>query len=282
MSVQPQKVDEQIIKTLFLGVAPEQHEELAALWEKYGPVFLLRDDADGVVMEAGAFREVHFTPRTLHVLWVSAFASWEAYRCEAQAVVDDMHVDTTRLRELLDFALAVRDSADPWALPLPGIPVPGEFPDAKTEVQMRAATELATFAGGWAMLHEVRHIQHQQDGTSSTHGTADEQRAEELSCDGFATRFILDRLHDYAAQSGEVEDKVRTKRTLGIYFAVIGILVLGYPKWGQSESHPSVQVRFDALRALIGGDALATPELIVRLALNGIRRVWPNVPFLLP
>jgi hypothetical protein len=74
------------------------------------------------------------------------------------------------------------------------------------------AEELATIAAGWALLHEVRHLQ-QQEGTSADPFKADptRRRAEELSCDDFATRFLLMDVESYARREGVEADLVRHK-----------------------------------------------------------------------
>src|SRR4029077_465418 len=92
----------------------------------------------------------------------------------------------------------ILDASDPYSVPLPfDIPQPGVFVSAGADPQNRAAGELAVFAVGWALLHEVHHIQHGQDHASapstSTPETGQESRHdEELFCDRFATEFILE------------------------------------------------------------------------------------------
>jgi hypothetical protein len=137
------------------------------------------------------------------------------------------------------------DADDPDAVPWPdSLPKPGTFPDATNDVQMRAAAELAIFASGWALLHEVRHIQYQQDGTSSgAYGTKEELHAEEFSCDAYAAGFILEQVEQYAVSEGEDASKVSQKREMGLFHAMFALSMLTIERWGDSESHPNTLSR---------------------------------------
>ncbi|WP_224741848.1 phage exclusion protein Lit family protein [Bradyrhizobium sp. 2S1] len=99
------------------------------------------------------------------------------------------------------------------ALPA-GVAEPGSYADAGTEPQSRAAGELATIAVAWALLHEVRHIRHQREGTGAApYGSdATEKHREEFSCDEFATAFLLEQIEQETKQPAEL---VRQKRQLG-------------------------------------------------------------------
>uniref|UniRef100_A0A973W6R2 Uncharacterized protein n=1 Tax=Bradyrhizobium septentrionale TaxID=1404411 RepID=A0A973W6R2_9BRAD len=87
------------------------------------------------------------------------------------------------------------DQPELEALPA-GVAEPGSYADAGTEPQSRAAGELATIAVAWALLHEVRHIRHQREGTGAApYGSdATEKHREEFSCDEFATAFLLEQI----------------------------------------------------------------------------------------
>ena len=139
------------VKALFLGLAPESATALQQLWDNYQLQFCLFADGDGVKLEGGAYRYVHFNHRALRVVWVSAFAAWEAYECAHSALSDGEMRSFDRLQELLDLALEVRDADDPESVPLRGLPAPGELvPDPR----LRAPAELAMFAAGWARSEE--------------------------------------------------------------------------------------------------------------------------------
>ncbi|CAN7170593.1 phage exclusion protein Lit family protein [Variovorax paradoxus] len=267
---------QQAAKALFLGLAPERKGELERLWDYYQLQFCLFTDDEGVMLEGGAYRYVHFSQRALRVIWVSAFAAWEAY-AYAQSAFDGGELrDVRRLEDLLSLALEIREASDPESVPLCGLPEPGTLP---SDPQFRVPAELAMFATGWAMLHEVRHLKHQQEGTSTAEGDSpDLARAEELSCDRFAAEYLIEKVTDYAQAHSANEAKVRTKRALGIYFGVVSLIVLAHPNWGQTQSHPSVAGRLRAMRCLLSADGLDEALCIVGLSLTGLKQVWPNAP----
>lgn len=107
------------------------------------------------------------------------------------------------------------------------------------------------------MLHEVRHLKHQQYFTSTAHGDASElARAEEISCDRFAAEYLIEFSARYASALGTQHIKVRMKRALGVYFGTFALIVLGHANWEESESHPSVSERLRAMRSLLSADGL--------------------------
>jgi hypothetical protein len=61
-------------RELFLGVAPERHAELQALWWRYGPSFeLLSDSGPDGFLEAGLFKFVRFNHRAMRAFWLASF-----------------------------------------------------------------------------------------------------------------------------------------------------------------------------------------------------------------
>lgn len=270
---------QEAVKAQFVGVAPEREAELKELWESYNLEFSLLEDQGHVEMAGGAYRYVRFNHRMLRMLWVSAFAAWEAYRCADEGVRTGTVIELTRLNELLELALAIRDADDPESVPLQGLPEPGNFPDRESVPELRAAAELAVFVSGWAMLHEVRHLKHQQEGTSSQPDTPSaEQHTEELSCDQFATEYLLAKVDEFATSSGQNGDSIRKKRALGIYFAMFALSVLAHDSWQASDSHPSIQARLDATRALVSGADVDEALGMAILAFFSLREIWPGAP----
>jgi len=270
---------QQAIKSLFLGIAPERASELSSLWDTYQLEFCLFSDGNQVMIEGGAYRYVHFNHRFLRVVWVSAFAAWEAYACLQVALAEEKTKNSDRLTELLQIALSVRDASDPEAVPLVGLPEPGHLPDKEAEPQLRAAAELAIFATGWALLHEVQHLKHQQDGSSAgPDAPPDLARAEELSCDEFATQFLMRDVARYAIESDSDAEIAHRKRTTGIYFAMFALVVLNHPKWHETDSHPSVQQRLDAVREHLSGNRIDEGLCIAALAFSSLQDLWPSAP----
>lgn len=264
------------IKALFLGLAPERTDELGQMWDDYQLQFCLFTDNKGVLLAGGAYRSVHFNQRSLRVIWVSAFAAWEAFACAQSAFVDGEPRSIERLKELLDLAIEVRDAKDPETVSLGKLPEPGSL---SLEPQLRAPAELAMFATGWALLHEVRHLKHQQEGTSTVDGDDSElAHAEELSCDCFAAEYITGNIAQYASFHEVDQAKVRMKRSLGVYFGVFALIILGYPNWKESASHPSVSDRLRAIRSELSADGLDEALCVAALALAGLKQVWPDAP----
>jgi len=179
------------VRNLFIGSAPERESELAEMWKELDLIFQLTPDiheGDRIIMDAGAYRYVRFNHRVLRAFWIAGYTAWEGSRTVAEAP-SLQALDLTRFRELIlsyESCLASTE-ADLEALPV-GVAEPGQYPDANTDPQGRAASELATIAVAWALLHELRHIRHQREGTGADPYSDDEmaKHDEELSCDAFA------------------------------------------------------------------------------------------------
>lgn len=81
-----------------------------------------------------------------------------------QTLVGDQGASFARFREMIDNFGRVLTEGDPATIPIAaGVPLPGAFP-ARSH-PMRGPAELAVFCAGWALLHEIRHIQFQQEGS---------------------------------------------------------------------------------------------------------------------
>lgn len=132
---------------------------------------------------------------------------------------------------------------------------------------------------GWALLHEIRHLQHQQEGTGTVLGapTAD-RHVEELSCDEFATAFILQGVDEYARTQAVSADIVRQKRQLGIYFAMFAMTLIGVGHWEPSDSHPAMQARIDAVIRQMGNTGTAVPDAVAHAAFASLWTRWPDAP----
>jgi hypothetical protein len=216
-------------KQLFAGVLPEREAELIDFWQRYNPRFnlLLDKSPHGLfVMAGGRYREVIFNHRALRAFWLASFIAWEGYQSIHTAITAGTY-DLTRFDSMIDVFNRILVADDPLTIGLPlGVPEPGIYPDKATDVKGRVAAELATFAVGWAFLHEIRHLQHQQDGTSAGPNAPSEARHnEEFSCDEFATKFMLETVSNYASDTGEDAERVRQKRELVHRFRGSGHMV---------------------------------------------------------
>jgi hypothetical protein len=221
-----------------------------------------------------------FDKSRLRAFWLAGYIAWEGYRAIAESPTLDA-VDLTRFKAMLDAFDGVisSDKADEEPLPA-GVAEPGLFPDRTADPQGRAAAELATIAVGWALLHEVRHIRHQREGTSADPYDADptKRRNEEMSCDSYATQFLLERIEDYAGAEKVSATKVAQKRQLGIYFALFVLTLLAKDKWDASNTHPAVQVRIEAVQAAMNPHRSEIADAIAHTAFAALRAHWPAAP----
>ncbi|MCW0183409.1 MAG: phage exclusion protein Lit family protein [Zavarzinia sp.] len=284
MTVTDARSDPQVqdaIKQLFYGSAPERCHSLATMWQQIEPLFQLVDDIhpDGrIILDAGAYRYVRFNHRALRAFWIAGHAAWEAYRLVAESP-DLQQLDMSRFTALIAAFEQAIGSDDPTVEPLPaGVAEPGVYPDKQADPQGRATAELATIAAAWALLHEFRHIRHQQEGTGSVSGSREDKHREELSCDEFATNFLLERISEYAVTEGVDVELVRQKRQLGIYFGLFAVTLLAKDKWQASDSHPSVQDRLDAVRAIMEPTKNELAAAIAHVAFATLGQQWPGTP----
>lgn len=279
-------------KTLFIGAAPERSDALDELWSGNNLKFTLLSNlvsvrADGQLIEekfiirGGTYREVQFNHRAMRAFWVASFAAWEGmsvYLCSlGMRRVEEQNLD--RFRDLLYAVHSIIDERDPTIIPLPqGVPNPGQFTQ---DPETRAPGELAVFAVAWALLHEIRHIKHQREGTSTTYSPAEEQRQEEFFCDEFAVKYLLGNIKTYSDCYNESQLRVTRKRRIGLHFALFALTVLAYElpqKWGESGSHPSIQSRIDKMWDLIQDGEFDLAALYSLASFRSLQLVWPDAP----
>lgn len=265
-------------KNLFIGVAPEREDELNQFWEKYHPRFNVLSDMskDGkIIFDAGAYIDIRFNHRMMRAFWVASFAFWEAL-----SALDCEQPNYHRLQTLLKYIEHVLKD-DEYSETIPcEVPSPGTLVDPKKDYRGRENGEIAVFVGGWALLHEVRHIQHQQDGTSYDHqSTAEEKHLEELSCDEYATAFLLEKIAIYAEKSEQDSSLVEMKRQLGIYATLFALTVISKGSWLDSETHPSMQRRIDqVLNILIEHGLNERASLRASGAFYSLAVIWGDIP----
>ncbi|MBB91764.1 MAG: phage exclusion protein Lit family protein [Gammaproteobacteria bacterium] len=245
------------------------------------PSFQLVDDnhPDGrFIMDAGAFRYIVFNHRALRAFWFSGYIAWEGYRLVAEnPVVELDHLD--QFQKMLASFDAVITSDNPDLEPLPfGVAEPGNYADRNSNPQSRAAGEIATISTAWALLHEVQHIKHQQSGTGANQSDPTQQRLEEFSCDKFATEFLLEGAETYAKSQKVDVALVNQKRRLGIYFALFALTVLAKHKWEESETHPAVQDRIDAVCSIMSSNKSEIADAMAHTSFAVLRTLWPNAP----
>ena len=263
-------------RALLLGVALERQAELEALWSRYGPRFELLADSGSdafFVLEAGLFKFVRFNHRAMRAFWLASFIAWEGYE-RLYAVANDEAPDFGRFNAMVDAFLAMLEADDPIAVPMPaGLPEPGIYPDGTLDREVRAAAELATLATGWALLHELRHIQHQQEGTGAPQVASRETiHNEELSCDAFATTL-------YAEAESVEAHQVHQKRQIGVYFALFAMALICAGRWAETETHPALQTRIDRVVDQMSPWCTEIANAIACAAFEALRLRWPSAPW---
>ncbi len=273
---------QEAIWTQLLGLMPERESELKDLWEKYQPKFNLVEDVtrDGkVILDAGLYREVRFNHRSMKLIWLASFVAWEGY-CAVDAGWDTQQFELVRFKSLVAVFKKIMDADDPDTVPWPdSLPRPGTLPDATNDVQLRAAAELAIFASGWALLHEIRHIKHQQDGTSSgPYGSKQELHDEEFSCDAFAAEFILEQVEQFAGSEGVDASRVRQKREMGLLHAMFALSMLTIERWGDSVSHPDTLSRIHRGLNIIGTTVEKDSLKCSCMSFIALSAIYPNSP----
>ncbi len=271
-----------VVMNLFVGCAPERRVELEAMAQDLQLEFQVHDDdhPDGkFIFDAGAYRYVRFNPRSMRLFWLGAYIAWEGF-C-ATPMEPGQPADLSRFTAMLDTFEQILDANDPESVAWPaGVPEPGVYPGKDADTQAQAAAELATIATGWGLLHETCHARHQQEGTAANadDNTPEEVRAEETSCDAFATEFLTDRIAGYAAQTGENEDQVRRKRQLGIYMGLFTIALVGKDNWQTTQTHPALADRLAAAKATFAGHRSDQSDEVAALAFQALGAVWPGAP----
>lgn len=266
-------------RVLFEGITPERSKDLSEFWTHYGPRFSVVADSGSAglfVLEGGRYRDVWFNHRAMRVFWLAAFIAWEGFE-HVHELATTGTSDYKRFNEMLEVFFRILKEEDPSTIKLPaGVPEPGTYLDNPSA---RAAGELATFAVGWAMLHEIRHLQHQQEGTGAKQGASSEEyHAEELSCDEFATNFILEKIGTYASLHGVAADQIRQKRQMGIFFAMFAMTLIGNGCWTASDSHPAVQTRIDATIKQMSSNGRELSDVVAHAAFAALWLKWPDAP----
>ena len=215
------------VKALLVGAAPEKRNEIEAAFEKYQPRFSIvgdqaSDQHGSWVMEAGNYVHVRFNHRALRTFWLGCYIVWDCYAEMARAVDEGRPFDSTqpeiKLRHLHDLQNSESSLTANWPA---DVPDPRYFNREEHTHEEVAPAELSMIAVAWALLHEIRHIQAQQEGWSSTLLESSKKHEEEFECDRYGAEFLMDSVSVYVKESGEDEETVRLKRGLGIMFAVV-------------------------------------------------------------
>lgn len=270
------------VQDMLLGATPERAVELAHYWGEFGVQFQMLDDdgPDGlVVLDAGGYVFIRFNHRVMRLFWLGSFALWEGFTSYHHYATSG-ETDLTRFKEVLDCFEATRIAANVDDVAWPDyLPPPGELVDHVPGNPGRVGGELAILGTGWAVLHELRHLIHQQAGTSASWDDVEACQREEHSCDAFATAFLLERIAGQAATTGQLASTISAKRQTGIYCAAFALTLLSRANWGPGERHPALQERIDAIAAVM--DAHGTSKVAAIIAVSAfasLKLAHPDAP----
>lgn len=273
-----------MVSNLLLGACPERKSELKVFWKQFNPRFALRQDDVGLAIGARG-NKVSWMHKTFVHDWVVAFAGFKALvaycphvfwgevfggKILAQALIDDMGLVTAEaeLDALLYFAKNIHLVSDLKELDWPvDVPYPATNRESLTNVEDQACFDIACLAAAATFLHEIRHVQFAAEG-NAPEGSADEERA----CDDFSRIMLLEKIEVYSLSSGEVADRVASKRVIGLATAALNIAHAEHQSMAGAVqgTHPPIRERFAhlVLKADVADDAkcwLYTACLLIAL-----------------
>lgn len=271
-----------VVHDMLLGVTPERTAELQRYWDDFGLQFQFLGDngPDGpVVLDAGGYVLIRFNHRVMRLFWLGSFAMWEGY-CAFQHYATTQETNLARFEEILNCFEATRAATDVDAVPWPDyLPAPGELVDHTPGDPARVGGELAIFSVGWAVLHELQHLLHQQAGTSANSDDVEACKLEEHSCDAFATTFLLERIADQAAATGQSPTGISDKRQMGIYCAVFTMTLLSRENWEPGDQHPALQDRINAIAEVVDAHGTSMVAAVIAVAaFVSLKLAYPGAP----
>lgn len=220
------------------------------------------EDRKGVTLRARG-RRVEFDPKTMTWIWLLGFAGWRAFSLHGPLIffsglsgraLDDLRTEDPGFNNVeSDYEAvlyAVRDlpeldSVDEAQAHWPdGIP-PVQIDKTGFDVEQQAAFDLTMIATAYMLLHEVRHVVFN---AAEDAGARPNPSDEELECDAFARRFILEGAANFAVSRDVPVDEVVAKRAAGI--ALGAYALYGFtPAAGRdgTADYPPIADRLDAL-----------------------------------
>jgi hypothetical protein len=237
---------------LICSAAPERVDELSELWGTGRDRVHLTEKGEFDINEV--FGLIQVTEITLREIWLLSFAAWSAIQAYGglfwylnlvrqpfeRDVIAGLHGQTdidAAYDALLAKARALRSGENlhtfEWPANVPEPTPENIFSNRHDE----AAFNLACIAGAYVFLHEIRHVRFSREGDRPS-----DSRVEELECDAFARRFLLEKVDAYARGSGKLVQDVRAKRALGVAVAKAVIMEV-QDHWESTATHPAGGVR---------------------------------------
>ncbi|OYO31345.1 phage exclusion protein Lit family protein [Janthinobacterium sp. PC23-8] len=256
-------VAEDAVKIAIRASAPERAVELSQMWEEHQPNVHQTYDKKGFSLEAGSFGLVLFDHKTMCQIWLLGFAaqhsfnlylpylilyqatgiSFFPYSMVSEQEEIDIQKEVSALYDAIDMlkeAENVDDVAWPSSIPNPDNGKP-------SDVNGSMVFDLLCMASAYCFLHELRHVQFRNLGSNI------DPIEEEYECDKYARNFLLEKIDEYAMQSGYDLSLLKNKRGMAIALASILLLVVTPEShWQGSASHPSVVSRIQELVDAIG------------------------------
>jgi len=251
------------VDLLLTGAAPERRDELTEFWGTGADRVHLTDGRGFDIEEI--FGVIKTTEITLREIWILSFAAWraiEAYsgifflltgigvfkRDEVASLPGQAAADAafdTVVAKALELRKCENLDSFEWPKDIPQ-PTPDNTFSKKSDL---GAYNLACIAAAYIFLHEIRHVLFARENSRPL-----DRHAEELECDKFARRFLLEKIDEYAFTSGEPAEQVRSKRALGIAVGKTVILeVTPLAAWLGTDTHPPVRLRVHSFLEDLGG-----------------------------
>jgi len=256
-------VAENAVKIVICASAPEREAELSQMWEDHQPNVNQTDDKKGFTLEAGSFGLVLFDHKTMCQVWLLGFAAQHSFNLylpylilsqttglsfsPAETVTEQEAIDIkNKISALYRTINELKDAESITGITWPsGIPKPDD--GKPSDVNGSMVFDLLCMASAYCFLHELRHVQLRNLGDNL------DPIQEEHECDKYARNFLIEKIEDYAQQSGYDLTLLKNKRGMAIALASILLLVVTPEShWQGSTSHPSVVSRIQELVNAIG------------------------------
>lgn len=244
-----------VIQNLFVGAAPERHDELKHLIQTYRPTFELAKDNIGTTYKAVRERIVWDHKSVTHD-WLVTFAAWSVFRAYCPLIIVGRILGGAITNELISTdaeldsvegefdnmcyaANSIRLCSDLNEFPWPQeIPYPTPDRDGLFSDEERFCFDIALLAIAATFLHELAHVRFWADGNAP-----EDPREEERACDAFSREFLLSKVSDYALQTSQDAGMVLSKRVMGLATAAFAIDESSRTG-GVADSHPTSGDRF--------------------------------------
>lgn len=241
--------ENKVIKKLFESVIPERLEEVMILANEDYTQFRLSNDKTGFNLEGGPFGLVKFTNRSMEQLWLFGHAGWLSLYCyppslwglnlEELQKTSGQKEANEKFAQLINNIRNLADVADDETFSWPsGCPKPeeGRPPDKEQSL----VYDLTCMAAAYLFLHELKHVIFQKENNAPVNPLE-----EEYACDSFAHNMMMSKIKVFSTQSGNPEDKLKTKRAMGIALASAFLLfATSKENINGTDKHPPIQKRW--------------------------------------